>query len=133
MKPQEPVRTQRHSPEPSQNPTPNTISRGWNARLLVFGANGVKVSRAGGTDSVAVSEPISLLDASERTSDRWDRQFAAVSDDVLHRASAGTGDECEAYNIRCEDFGLLMDIKRGKPMGEHVPCLQRRVTATDVP
>ena len=36
-------------------------------------------------------------------------------------------------DVRCEDFGLLMDIKRGKPMGEHVPCLQRRVTATDVP
>lgn len=55
---------------PSQYPTPNTISRGWNARLLVLGVNGVMLSRGGGIESDAVSEPISLPDDSERTSER---------------------------------------------------------------
>ena len=73
-----------HAPEPSQKPTPYTISRGWKAKLLVLGVKGVIVSRITGTERLVLSEPSPLLDSSDCTSVRCERVLKAVREDVLH-------------------------------------------------
>ncbi len=35
--------------------------------------------------------------------------------------------------VRREDLGLLMHVERRQTVGEHIPCLQRSISATNVP
>ena len=87
-------------------------SRGWKTRLLVFGVNGVMLSRGGGIVNAAVSEPIALLDSKERTSVRCDFQLEGMSADVLGELVNAMKETIRyEHDIRCEHLGLFMDVK----------------------
>lgn len=37
------------------------------------------------------------------------------------------------HYVRREDFGLFVHVERRQAVGEQIPCLQRRISATNVP
>lgn len=119
---------------PSHEPTPYTISRGWNARLLVRGVNGVVDSRGGGIVSPVVSDPSMRVVASECTSVRCVRQFVFISEDVLcaQAVSGGTARVEKDGDVRGKDFCLFVHVERGEPLGEQVPRLYGHVASAEV-